>query len=203
MKEEKKILAKETEVDPIDKIKQLEERQSVLDFVTRTADEYAQALSEKKLEREKEIFQLYGGGETSYYKKKLEREKILSELPQDHEPKFVDFFLALGKLCNWTEEEQKSYHKPPVAAKTIIEVIYSQFKPEVMVHFLSKNPYIKWCVRQHKHYMFLGEDGILKLEEYIFNTNRVMGESASYDDFRINMFNQYGIPYQTNFNAIL
>src|SRR6187551_2156254 len=99
MAEIKKVITKEIPVEEVDKI---DDRQSVLAFVKKVADENAKAyVEEKKLSREKEQFETYGGGVSSFYDRKLENDKILSEIPKDHEPKFAEFFKALGDLENW------------------------------------------------------------------------------------------------------
>lgn len=154
--------------------------------------------SDKNLDRENEKFQLLGGGETSIRQLKEERKKFLSAVPQNYEPKFGEFFPALGKLVGWSEEELKAYHKPHIAAVTINEVIYDRFPREVRLHIDIKNPYVRWCTRQHKNYMFLGQDGILLLEEFIDDAVTMMRGSASYDEFRFKHAAKFGTEHQLN-----
>ena len=198
MDSEKKIVDKEVSTDLVEKLKLQEERQTTLNLIKSATDEKAEIQYERRLAREKEKFQLLGGGETSFYEKRIEREKILSELPQEYEPKFVEFFASLGKLLGWTEDVLREYHKPAIAAKTINETIYDRFPENVRIHIQSKNPYVKWCVRKHKNYVFLGDDGILLLEEYIYKAITVMSESTSYYDFRERLFRKHQVPYQTD-----
>ncbi|KAA9338808.1 P63C domain-containing protein [Adhaeribacter soli] len=168
--------------------------QAFLNLVTRQADKDSRAKYEKKKEKEK--FERINGEITSIHEIRERNEKLLSEFPLDHEPKFSLFFPALGRLENWSEDVQKCYQKPPIAAKTINEVIYSRFKEDVISHIHSKNPYIKYCIRKYKNYRFLGEDGILKLEKYIDDAVTLMNECTSTYEFRIKHATRFGTGFQ-------
>src|SRR5882672_2559909 len=110
------------------------DRLSILELFNRQANDKAEDVHKKKLARERDIFELNNGKKTSVFEEREKLRKVTEELPQNHEPKFRLFFPALGKLANWTDEEMKAYHKPALAAKTIIEVIYDRFPKDVMLH---------------------------------------------------------------------
>jgi hypothetical protein len=178
------------------KTPEISDRQSILAFVKETADVDAKEVFEKKLLREKEEFLLMNGSFTSIHDEREKQNNLLAEFPQNHEPKFTYFFPALGKLMGWTEAQMNAYHKPAIAAKTINECIYDRFTDDVKSHIYSKNPYIKWCLREFKHYRFLGDDGILMLEEYIDDTVTLMNESTSMYEFRMQHAAKFGTTFQ-------
>jgi hypothetical protein len=169
---------------------------SLLELFNRQADDKAETAFKNKQQRERDIFQLHNGAWTSIHEEREKIRKVTEDLPQDHEPKFRQFFPALGKIAGWTEEELKSYHKPVLAAKTINEVVYDRFPKDVMAHIQAKNPYIKWCTRVHKHYLFLNDDGILLLEKFIDDAVTVMLDSSSIYDFRIKHAERFGTGFQ-------
>jgi len=169
-------------------------RQTLLFDLTKQADELAEA-ERKRLEREKLKFELLNGSTTSIFEEKQKIEKLLSEFPINYDPKFSEFFQVLGQLVGWSDE-MKYYRKPPIAAKTIIEVIYSRFSGDVLLHIDNKNPYIGWCIRRHKNYRFLGEDGIFQLEQFIYDAVVLMKESSSYYEFRKKHAAKYGTAFQ-------
>jgi hypothetical protein len=173
------------------------EMQSVLELFTREADEDAAAAhAARTLSREHEVFERINGIQTSVYEINQRINKIIEDLPQNHEPKFRLFFAALGKLAGWTEEQINSYHKPPLAAQTINSVIYGRFPKDVIQHIHRKNPYIKWCTRLHKNYLFLSEDGIILLERFIHDAVTVMRKSTTVYDFRVKHAEEFGSAFQ-------
>lgn len=171
------------------------DRLAMLELFNKQADDKAE-IAFKRGERDRQVFELISGRKTSVFEEQQRLKKIIEDLPQLHEPKFKLFFPVLGKLANWTEEELKAYHKPPLAAKIINEVIYGRFPKDVLLHIHSKNPYIKWCTRTHKHYLFLSEDGILLLEKFIDDAITTMLDSSSIYDFRIKHAQKFGIAFQ-------
>jgi hypothetical protein len=169
---------------------------SFLELFTKKADDKAEIAFRNKIRRESEIFELQNGLKTTI---KLEREKIrrvTEEFPQPHGPKFKAFFPALGKIDNWTEEQMKSYHKPHIAPKLIRECIYQRFPSDVRLHLELKNPYIKWCLRKFKHYLFLNEEGILLLEKFIDQAVTIMKDTSTVYEFKKKYAEQYGTGFQ-------
>jgi len=195
MKEDDKNKIAVIQSEALNKIQELEERQSILSFVKKQADDKAQIeQDEKKQARERELFELMGGGTTSIY----HQNKIITELPVNHDPKFVGFFTSLARIAQWTEEELRSYQKPAIAAKIINETIYSRFGKDIVDYIQEKNPYVSYCIRRHKHYKFLVEKGIILLEQFVSQAIQVMDESNSVHEYRVKMFTQYNVPYQMN-----
>jgi hypothetical protein len=173
----------------------IEEQEALLGLFTERADERTKAYLERKKAQELEKIELLSGATTSRYQEKLKRE-ILAQTPQNHEPKFREFFSSFGKLMGWTEEEMKSFHKPHIVATTINEIIYDRFTKEVRQHIQEKNPYIRYCTRKYLKYMFLGEDGILLLEEYIYDAVSIIKKSKSYYELRTIHAEEFGTTFQ-------
>ncbi|WP_312339506.1 P63C domain-containing protein [Sphingobacterium sp.] len=172
------------------------DRQSVLELFKDLADNKAEQVYISKLKRERETIELLGGGKTSLYDEQKKKAKLIESFPQKHGAKYSQFFDALAELAKWTDEQKKSFHKPQVAPRIINNYIYSRFPPEVLSHILEKNPYVKWCLREHKHYLFLGEDGILMLEKFIDDAVTVMKECTTVYEFEKLYSMRFGKDFQ-------
>tara|TARA_R110002020_G_scaffold173767_3_gene364698 strand:+ start:460 stop:1065 length:606 start_codon:yes stop_codon:yes gene_type:complete len=174
-----------------------DEVNSALELFNFKADELAEEAYKRKQKIENETFELRNGKTTSLYNES-EKIKILIETkPRNHQPRFSQFFNELGRIANWSEEEKQSYHKPPIAAQTINEIVYGRFPKEVIQHIHSKNPYIKYCTRQHKNYYFLTDEGVILLERFIEDAVDLMRECHSVYEFRNRHFELYGVGFQT------
>lgn len=173
------------------------DRQSVLNFFKNVADDKAELFYQSKLKRERETIELMGGRKTSLHEEQTRKAKLIESIPQNYGPKYSQFFSELGRLAKWTDEEIKRFAKPQIAPKFINKYIYARFPPDVVNHILENNPYIKWWVRQHKHYLFLGEDGILMLEKFIDDAVTVMRESSTVYEFEKEYSRRFGIGFQS------
>lgn len=192
MKEEDKNKVTVIESGSLNKIQQADERQSVLSFIKKIADDNADNADKKKQAREREIFELMGGGTSSIYN----QNKIISQSPVDHEPKFTGFFINLGRIAQWTPEQIRTYRKPILGAKTINQTVYSRFGKDIFQYIQEKNPYVNYCTRRYKHYKFLNENGIILLEGFIKDALQAINESTTVHEFRVKMFTQHGVNYQ-------
>ncbi|MFA5409488.1 MAG: P63C domain-containing protein [Bacilli bacterium] len=172
------------------------DRSSVLELFTKVADKEAKLAFFKKQIEESQPIELQNGKTTSILEERNRYRKIFEDIPQVYEPKFSRFFDEFGKMMGWSEEKLKVYHKPHIVPQTINEVVYSRFPKEVVLHIQTKNPYIKWCTRAHKNYLFLSEDGILLLERFIDDAVCIIQESTSYYDFRMKHAKRFGTGFQ-------
>lgn len=194
MKDEKKVSEQDLEAK---KLLELEERKALqLLLIQGPENLLVNRFSDKSLDEKNLKFELLNGKKTSLYEEKQLLKKIISELPKNYEPKYATFFPALGRLLNWSPEILKSYHKPPIAAKTINEVIYDRFPKEVVEHIHAKNPYYKWCFREYKNYFFLGEDGIIMLERFIEDAVILMNDCSTLYEFRVKHATKFGTGFQ-------
>jgi len=173
------------------------DRQSVLDLFKNVADDKAESFYQSKLKRDRETIELIGGRKTSIHEEEKRKAKLIESIPQNYGPKYSQFFSEIGKLAKWTDEEIKRFAKPQIAPKFINKYIYGRFPPDVVSHLLERNPYIKWWVRQHKHYLFLGEDGILMLEKFIDDAVTVMRESSTVYEFEKEYSRRFGLGFQS------
>lgn len=172
------------------------DRQSALDLFKDLADYKAEHVYQAKLKRDREIIVLVGGGTTSLYEEQRKRAKLIEGKPQNYGSKFSQFFEVLANLAKWTDEQKKAFRKPQVAPRIINNYIYSRFPHEVVSHILEKNPYVKWCLREHKHYLFLAEDGILMLEKIIDDAVTVMKECTTIYEFEKEYSRKFGKGFQ-------
>lgn len=190
----------EDNFEPLDGDQQPVDRQiemsMLLDVFNKKADDKADAAFRKKLKIESEVFELQNGAKTTIALERQKMRKITEDFPQTHEPKFRNFFPALGKIAGWTEEQLKAYHKPHIAPKIIRGSIYDRFPKDVMQHIHSKNPYIKWITREHKHYLFLNNEGILLLEKFIDDAVTVMRDSKTVYEFKKKHAEKFGTGFQ-------
>lgn len=176
-----------------------EEVNAALELFNFKADELAENAYKRILKIESETFQLRNGITTSIFNERKKKIKILMENnPRVHQPRFSQFFIELGRIANWSDEEKQSYHKPPIAAQTINEIIYGRFPKEVIHHIHSKNPYIRYCTREHKNYYFLTEEGVQLLEKFIDDAVCLMRKSSSVYEFRNKHYELYGVGFQTD-----
>lgn len=188
--------SKEDKEDKNDVLHSVIDRQSVLDLFKGIADDNAEAIHQAKLRRERETIELLGGSQTSLFEEQKKRAKLIESIPQNYGTKFSAFFEELARLADWTEEEKKAFHKPHIAPNLINRCIYSRFPETVTQHLSEMNPYVRWCVRKYKHYMFLGEDAILMLEKFIDEAVIVMKKSTTVYEFEKTYSSEYGKGFQ-------
>ncbi|MCX2430662.1 P63C domain-containing protein [Pedobacter sp. GR22-10] len=190
----------EDNLDPLDgdqfPVDRQTEMSMLLDLFNKKADDKAEVVFRRKLKIESEVFELQNGLKTTIAIEREKIRKVTEDFPQPHDPKFRDFFPALGKIAGWTEEEMKAYHKPRIAPTIIKSSIYNRFPKDVMAHIQSKNPYVKWLTRLHKHYLFLNEEGILLLEKFIDDAITLMQESNTVYEFRKKHAEKFGTGFQ-------
>lgn len=172
----------------------LKEAQALI-FITEA--QTPESLKEKRKAKELEIIQLLSGENTSEFNEKKKLKDLISSIPVDRDSKFSEFFEELGRLAGWTDEQRKSYRKPILAPLIINKTIYARFPKEVIEHIHKNNPYFRWCLRKFKNYAFLGEDGILYLEEYIFDAVLEMQSASSVPEFLLSHAEKFGLSYQT------
>lgn len=197
MKETKtKNLSLEAEVEQHEVQNEALDRQSILELFKTVADDKAHAAFEKLNTQLNEIFELQSGKKTSLAQEWTRYRKIFEDNPQVYDPKFSRFFEEFGKMMGWPEEKSKAYYKPYIVPQTINEVIYARFPKEVISHIQAKNPYIRWCTRAHKNYLFLSEEGIIKLEKFIDDAVSIMPNCTSLYDFRMKHAEAFGTGFQ-------
>jgi hypothetical protein len=108
------------------------------------------------------------------------------------------FYKEMFRLKGWKVTGVNVYRKPWLVAKYTKEVIYGRFTREILMAIQIQNPYIVPGVRRFKHFQYLNELGHEKLVQFIDEAVVVMKESTSWYEFRVKMFQQYGLPYQVD-----
>jgi len=193
MSENKKVTSKED----LEVKKQLikEERESLqLLLIQGTEDLIVDKGSDKYLDRLNEKVKLISGVEISLN----EIRRVITANLQSHPSQFVlDFYIEIYRLMGWKDRDPSSYIKPKEVADITNEVIYGRFSKDILPTLQQMNYYVGFCVRAHRHYQFLNKDGIAQLSTYIDQAISTMKDCETYYQFRIKMFKEYGVPYQT------
>jgi hypothetical protein len=83
-----------------------------------------------------------------------------------------------------------------LVAKYTTEVIYGRFTKDIIMAIQLQNPYIGSGIRRFKHFQYLNDAGQKKLEQFIDEAVALMRDSSNWYEFRVKMFQKYGVPYQ-------
>lgn len=151
--------------------------------------------SAEELEREFEKLAILGAGRISMDDVK----NFVLVTAKMHRATFPQvYYKEMFRLNGWKIQGANIYRKPWQAAKYTLEVIYGRFTRDILLVIQLQNPYIVPGVRRFKHFQYLNAEGQMKLEQFIDEAVEVMQESSSWYEFRVKMFEQYGLPYQMN-----
>jgi hypothetical protein len=106
------------------------------------------------------------------------------------------FYKEMFRLKGWKIQGANIYRKPWLVAKYTIEVIYGRFTKDIIMAIQLQNPYVGSGIRRFKHFQYLNEAGQKKLEQFIDEAVELMRDSSNWYEFRVKMFQKYGVPYQ-------
>jgi len=149
--------------------------------------------SEESQEKIFETFALLGASQSSIETVK----KFVLVSAKMHAVTFPQvFYREMFRLKGWKITGANVYRKPWVVAKYTNEVIYGRFTSEILMAIRLQNPYVDAGVRRFKHFQYLNELGQKKLEQFIDEAVAVMEDSTTWYEFRVKMFQEYGLPYQ-------
>jgi hypothetical protein len=182
--------AQRTEKPPV------ESKQELIQFLLEGPEQkVVEKFTDESLEKEFQKIALIGGNIISL---EIVKGLILTSA-KIHKVTFSQaFYKEMFRLNNWKFDGGAIYRKPWLAAKYTNEIIYGRFSREILTALQLQNPYIIPGVRKFKHFQYLNADGQALLEKFIDETIQVMKESSDWYDFRVNLFNKYGVPYQLN-----
>lgn len=128
-------------------------------------------------EKEKEILELVGGGQTSIYTRKQFSKMLLKRPDLDRGKTFVDeFYDQLYRLTGLKKNKKQPHEKPHVFAGYTVKYIYGLFKiKNLMDELRTRNPFLTAeMFREFKHYHFLNEENYYKLIGFINNAIEFM-----------------------------
>lgn len=127
-------------------------------------------------------------------------EDLINNAAGEYFPMFPNtnpFFKLMFKLCGWQKLDPNQFVKPPIVATYIKKYIYGRFDRDVLPTLLAKeNPLIEGYIRKYKLFQFLNEEGLILLEGYIQDANKVMEVSKDWYDFELRYTRQYNLPMQ-------
>jgi len=173
------------------------EEQLRLSLLQGPEERASQLYSDESLDKKNLTFELLNGRRTSVNEEREAHLRFISELRNNLEPRFSEFFQVFGDLMKWTPEQRKTYRKPSYTPETINAVIYNRFPGGVRIHINTENPPVgRWWRRQYKNYYFLSEKGILLLEKFIFDAVTLMRECTSLNEFRAKHSAKFGSGFQ-------
>lgn len=127
-----------------------------------------------------------------------ELHEVISKTVREYEVRFYsDYYLQTFRLNGWEIPENGVIKtKPSIVAKWTKEIIYGRFHTEVLPKLEFLNPCVVNGVRRHKHHQFLNDKGLEKLNQYIDEAVDLMKKCSSWYEFRVKMFEGYGVEYQ-------
>lgn len=173
-----------------------EDKKQLKQFILDLTEQKIEAkFSDNNLDRENEKYQLLSGAEFSI----KEVKSYIQSKARPYSPMFlISFWREMFRIFGWPENEVSVYHKRREAAIFIREVIYGRFDKGVLLSLHVLNPYTGFIRRNYKHFQFLTDDGIKKLEIVIGESEKIMKECNTYYEFRQKWFYKYGVPYQVD-----
>lgn len=163
-----------------------------------TEEKVATRFSDPNIDREHEKITLLNGSEITLGEFK-KMQTVVTPAMQNPGPQFErDYYREIFRLKGWTYVEGQREKPWPIADYTN-ELIYGRYAKEVLPSLQQLNPYIGNGIRGHYHYQHLTQHGLDKLQEFISDAIKVMKTCTSWYEFRVKMFNQFGVPYQVDF----
>lgn len=160
----------------------------------KTNEKLDQNTSDERIDREAQKIELRSGKFIDV----LELEKVIRDAINKYEPRFPsDYFKHIYRLNGWEVPDVMPYRKRSIVGTFTNEIIYGRFKQDVLPALRLLNPYVVTGQREHKHHQFLTDDGLKKLDRFLAETIVLMSQSDTWNEFRLKLFNKFGIPYQT------
>jgi hypothetical protein len=127
-------------------------------------------------------------------------EDLITSAANEYFPMFPNsnpFFKTMFKLCGWNDLNPNDFVKPHIVAYYIKKYIYGRFDREVLPTLMKKdNPLVKWHIRKYKLSQFLKEEGLILMEGYIQDANRVMEVSKDWYDFELRYTSEFKLSVQ-------
>ncbi|TWJ04791.1 P63C domain-containing protein [Mucilaginibacter frigoritolerans] len=175
----------------------LDDREAILGFVKKEADDKAERALAKKAFFRKERIELTGGGHTSIEEEQEAYKKFIAENEYDYDPQYREYIPTFNKLMGWSEEITRRFSKPKVAPDTINQCIYDRFGKGFLNYVGVKNKFVKHSMRRRtKHYKLLNHEGIMKLAGFIEDAVGLMNKSKNYYEFRMKHSELFGTHFQ-------
>lgn len=177
-----------------DKSQKKEDRKELQQLLIQlTEDKVEQKFLDKYLDRENEKIQLINGDVLS---RRQIKENIQNKA-RTYKPMYpLVFYREIYRLFGWAESEASVYFKKWEVAIFTREVIYGRFDKGVLMSLHVLNPYTRYISRRYKHFQFLTDDGLEKLNDIISQAIEMMKGCDTMYEFRKKWYSEHGVPYQ-------
>jgi hypothetical protein len=192
MKEEKihpNVLKRSTDRITVD------DRKEISQLILKLVEEKAidSRFSDRHYDRESEKHQLLNGSFISLQEVK----KNIQDKARPYKSMFpLIYFREIYRLFGWPKEEADKFLRRKEVAMFTRGVIYGRFDKGVLLSLHSLNPYTGFIKRNFKHFQFLTDEGIEKLDSIIEECVIAMRECSTIEEFRALWYNRYGVSYQ-------
>ena len=175
--------------------KSKEQQALVAQMLIQGADDFAKTAKEVRIKREQEVIELRSGFKITIG----EINAIVSPNRLPYVPLFpnsIPFFSELRRLSG-LDFDPTEYFKPSIVGTWLCEIIYGRFSKEVLPALRAVNPAFTNGIRPDKLYQYLTPEGQAKLEQFRDEAVALMKTCSTLYEFRQKLFQQYGVPYQT------
>ncbi|MFN8290265.1 MAG: P63C domain-containing protein [Chitinophagaceae bacterium] len=173
----------------------VENKQLLIDLLTRESDQFAQESQLLRKKRESEKINFIGGAEFSI----KDIQDIVMANAQRYRPMFPNdnpFFKEMYRLNGWTDRDPNEWIKPLPVPNWINEIIYGRFSKDVLPAIQILNPFLPgMCIRGFKNFQFLNEEGQNLVLQYRDQAVEVMEKCQTWHEFRLKMAKEHGVPY--------
>lgn len=110
-----------------------------------------------------------------------------------------EFYREIFRLNSWALPVSGIIkEKPNIVAEWTNLYIYGRFPKEVLPEIQGNNDYNAIGIRLYRHFQFLTEEGIVKLENFILEAIQIMKRCTTWDEFVKEHAIAYGFPFQTS-----
>lgn len=174
----------------------VEDKKLLQQSLIQEADQKVQEkFSDKSLDRHLTKIELLSGEIID-----LNELNVVSSSLHTYVPRFVnDYYVQIFRLNGWDIPENGIINeKPHIVGKWTKEIVYGRFNKQVLPTLEHLNPYVRIGLRRHKHHQYLNEDGLKKLNIFIEEAISLMKSMSSWYEFRIKLYEEYGVQYQTD-----
>lgn len=195
MKKNKKIITNNPVLKP-DEVISREDRLKLSQMIIGLTESLSQAeLSDYVLDRESERIQLLSGEYTSMHERRKSL-KVIASMKREYAKRFPqEYFDQIFRLHGWPLADNKS-HRPSIIGRYTNEIIYGRFDRDILPTLQILNPYIEFGIRKYKHFQWLNDEGLEKLDQYIREAISAMKDSDDWYKFRLSYATKFNLNWQ-------
>lgn len=176
--------------------KKVDESQLKLRLLQSPEEKILERGSDKTLDRKNEI-ELLSGKIINIDAEREALSKIIANAIKDYSPRVPqEYYRQIFRLNNWDIPEGKISEKPSIVGTFTNQIIYDRFNKAVLPELKRLNPYVRFGIRNFKHFQLLTDEGRVLYDKYIKDAIEVMKECKEWYEFRIKHSAKFGISFQ-------